>query len=886
MRIPVQNQRDRVVMRLIEDEMKQSFLDYSMSVIVQRALPDVRDGLKPVHRRILFSMHETGLSPNRPFKKSATVVGDVLGKYHPHGDSAVYDALVRMVQDFSLRYPLIAGQGNFGSIDGDSAAAYRYTEAKLAPIATELLADIDRDTVEFAPNFDDRLKEPVVLPSKVPNLLINGSSGIAVGMSTNIPPHNLREVVNATVHLLDDPDCTVADLMEYIPGPDFPTGGLIVGREGIRQAYETGRGRVIMQGRIGRETKRGGREQLVVTELPYATSKTRIIEQIADLTRKGKAPDIYDLRDESDRDGIRLVIELKRGADAKKVVRALLKWTALQSTFGVIALALDGGVPHEFTLKQMLERFRDHRVEVIVRRSRWERDRAADEAHLLEGLLIALKNIDQVVAIIRSSRRRETAAAKLRTEFKLSERQAEAILMMRLYRLTQLETRELRERLEGLEKRIRELDALLADPALQLTEIRRELLELSDRYGDPRRTRIVDAKPESLIETMVAQEDVVVTISHEGFVKQIPMYLYRRRVTSGKPIAEMDRYGDDYLEQVFPASTADPLLFFTESGQAFTVSVSEIPEAERSSRGRSLHQLLGLAKGDRVCTLLSLARQDPEGVLVFVTEQGSVKRTMVDQFGTQRSGGVNAINLKEGDRLARVHPSNGTGDLLLVSREGKAIRFAESEVPEMGRAAQGVRGMKLGEGDRVAGSVLVRRDGLLCAITERGFARRVDLAEFPAQRRDGRGVTAVRLDERSGKLVAAREVHSGEELMAISPGGATARLRVEDVAVGERGAGVEKAITLPGGARVAEITRVADSSRPPRDVIDSDDEGGSAAGGDGEATAGVGGDAPVEDDIADLAEVAADPERNSPRDADGGSAAGDTAERDQFDLLG
>jgi DNA gyrase subunit A len=865
----VPNQRDRVVMRLIEEEMKQSFLDYSMSVIVQRALPDVRDGLKPVHRRILFSMHETGLAPNRPFKKSATVVGDVLGKYHPHGDSAVYDAMVRMVQDFSLRYPLISGQGNFGSIDGDSAAAYRYTEAKLAPLATELLADIDKETVDFSPNFDDRLMEPVVLPSKVPNLLINGSSGIAVGMSTNIPPHNLGEIVGAAVHLLDNPDCEIADLMRFVPGPDFPTGGLIVGREGIRQAYETGRGRVVMQGRIGREVRRGGREQLIVTEIPYATSKTRIIEQIADLAKKGKAPDISDLRDESDRDGIRLVIELKRGADAKKVVKSLLKWTSLQATFGVIALALDGGVPREFTLKQMLERFRDHRIEVIVRRSTWERNKALDEAHVLEGLIVALENIERVVAIIRGSRQREAAAESLKTEFALTDRQADAILMMRLYRLTQLETREVRERLGDLRERIQALEALLADPGLQLAEIRRELQQLAEEYGDARRTRIVDGKPESMIESMIAQEDVVVTVSHGGFAKQIPMYLYRRWLTSGKAAAEMGRYGDDYLEHIFAASTGDPLIFFTESGQAFTVAVSEIPEADRSSRGRPLQQLLGLTKGDRVCTLLLLARHTKEGVLVFVTEQGVVKRTGLDQFGTQRAGGVNAMNLRSGDRLIAVHPSDGTADVLLVSGEGRIIRFPETDVPEMGRVAQGVRGMKLAADDRIVGSALVRRTATICAISERAWGRRIPVDEVARQRRDGRGIAGLRPSEKTARIVSALEVISGDDLMLLTPGGTAVRVRSDDVPVGVIGDALEKVATMPGGARVADVTRGAGGERTRREQTDPEAE--------------------VSDESAELA---AEPRVNPVGDHQAGSDDSESSlnsvevSRGQYDLLG
>jgi len=876
----VPNQRDRVVMRLLEDEMKQSFLDYSMSVIVQRALPDVRDGLKPVHRRILYSMHEMGLSPTRPFKKSATVVGDVLGKYHPHGDTAVYDALVRMVQDFSLRYPLIEGQGNFGSIDGDSAAAYRYTEAKLTPLASELLSDIDRETVDFAPNFDDRLREPVVLPAKFPNLIVNGSSGIAVGMSTNIPPHNLREVVRAVVRVLDDPACSIDDLMELVPGPDFPTGGLIVGREGIRQAYHTGRGRIIMQGRIGRETRRGGREQLVVTEIPYATSKTRIIEQIAELVKKGKAPDISDLRDESDRDGIRLVIELKRGADAKQVVRGLFKWTALQSTFGVIALALDGGVPREFTLKQMIERFRDHRVEVVVRRSKWERDGALAEAHVLEGLLIALENIDRVVAIIRASRQREAAGAQLRTEFDLTERQAEAILLMRLYRLTQLETRELRERLASLELRIEQLGLILADPDRQIGEVRRELIEIGERFGDPRRTRIVDGKPDETVEVMVAQEDVVVALSHEGFAKQIPMYLYRRRLTTGKPIAEMERYGQDYLERVFPASTSDLLLFFTVGGQGITVPVSEIPEAERSSRGRALHQLLGIQKADALCAVVAVARQSRESMLVFVTEQGMVKRTALEQFGVPRAGGVNAINLREGDRLLDVHPSDGSSDILLVSSGGRVIRFEEAEVSEMGRAAQGVRGMKLLASDRIVGSALVRREALLCGVTENGYGRRIEMAEFGMQKRDGRGVLTFPIDPRSGTLSGAIEVTAGEDLILIIASGPPVRLRSDDVPLGALGDAVQR-VVAGGVGRIERVTRVSESARegsgdgeaPDPEETDPVEPGGAEAD---QAPAGSGLEVPLEAGS------------TSGEDSSGGSAAtaGEKLSGEQYDLLG
>jgi DNA gyrase subunit A len=827
----VAKQRDRVVLRHIEDEMKQSFLDYSMSVIVQRALPDVRDGLKPVHRRILYSMHESGLSPTRPFKKSATVVGDVLGKYHPHGDTAVYDAMVRMVQDFSLRYPLVDGQGNFGSIDGDSAAAYRYTESRLSSVAMLMLADIDRNTVDFSPNFDDRLLEPRVLPAKLPNLLVNGSSGIAVGMSTNIPPHNVREITRAAIYLLDNPECTVAELMKIVPGPDFPTGGLIMGTEGIRKAYETGRGRVIMRARIGKETKRGGREQLVITEIPYATNKTRIIEQIVDLAKRGKVADVADLRDESDRDGIRVVIELKRGADADRAVRALLKWTGLQSTFGVISLALDGGVPRELTLKQMLERFRDHRVEVVVRRAKWELGKAEEEAHILRGLLIALKNIDEVVAIIRGSRTRESAAEKLRVKFKLSERQAEAILLMRLYRLTQLE------------RRITHLEGLLASPERQLAEIRSELEEISEAHGDRRRTQIIETDQVAVLEELVAQEDVVITVSREGFIQQIPMYLYRRRVGAGRELAAMERYENDFLKHVFVASTVDTLMFIGTDGQAYWLPVSEIPEASRSSRGKALYQLLDLPKQTPLAAMLPLGKQQDDSVLIFMTEQGVVKRTALSHFASQRGGGVNAIVLRDGDRLLDVQVSDGNADILLVSRNGRVIRFAESQVSEMGRVAQGVRGIKLaGSGDRVVGAVVVRREGTLCTVSEKGHVHRMPIGEIQAQRRDGQGGLVYALGASTGKLMSAQELLPGEDLIFITSEGEHARQVGDEIPMRGRGEPGEPLLKLKRGQAVTEVARVAsrDPARRATPVADEEagefesDPGGEPAPDDGE----------------------------------------------------
>jgi DNA gyrase subunit A len=819
--IATTTQRDRILPRLIEDEMRESFIDYSMSVIVQRALPDVRDGLKPVHRRILFAMHEAGLSPARPYKKSATVVGDVLGKYHPHGDTAVYDSLVRMVQDFSLRYPLVDGQGNFGSIDGDAAAAYRYTEVRLAQIATEILADIDKDTVDFAPNFDDRLKEPRVLPARLPNLLVNGSSGIAVGMSTNIPPHNIGEVVRAAVHLLDHPECTVADLMEHVPGPDFPTGGMIVGKKGIQEAYEKGRGRVVMRARFYREQKRSGKEQIVITEIPYGTNKARIIEQIAELTRAGKITDISDLRDESDREGIRIVVELKRGADMAKVMERLYKWTALQTTFGVISLALDNGVPREFSLKEMLERYRDHRIQVVVRRSGWELGRAREEAHVLRGLVVALRRIDDVVAIIRGSRNRETAARKLEKELKLDERQAEAILNMRLSKLTQLEGKELKERMAELERRIAELEEILASPALQTAEVRHELQELATQYGDPRRTQIFDSEKEVTIQDLIAAEEVVVTVSREGYVRQIPMAVYQRGAKRGKGLS-MDRYENDYIERAFVASTEDSLLFLSTDGRAFGLAVRDVPES--SGRGKAVKQLFEGARNARLAAVHRVPEFRADRFVLFATAGGLVKRTSLEEYARAR-GGIEAIALKGGDRVVDARVTDGEHELVLASTGGRAIRFAEGEVPVQGRVSQGVRGIKLRAGETVAGLAAIRHDGEVLAVTERGFAKRIPLAELPPQKRDGQGNAVHSATRETGTLVGLRDVHAGEDLMAITAVGRTVRVRADEAPQGTRAADAERAVQLSAHDRIVELTVLAE-----REQKTGDEDGGGPGG--------------------------------------------------------
>ncbi len=814
--------RERILNRLIEEEMRDSFLDYSMSVIVQRALPDVRDGLKPVHRRILYAMNELGLMPDRAYKKCATVVGDVLGKYHPHGDSAVYDALVRMVQDFSLRYPLVDGQGNFGSIDGDNAAAYRYTEARLQALAVELLDDIQKETVDFQPNFDNRLAEPTVLPARFPNLLVNGSSGIAVGMSTNVPPHNLREVAAGVKQLVVDPDCTVTDLMRHVRGPDFPTGGFILGRDGIDGMYRTGRGRVVMRARVVKEALRGGKEQLVVTELPYTVSKSKIIEQIADLAKKGKADDISDIRDETDRDGIRLVIELKRSAKAGKVLKQLYRRTNLQYTFGAIMLALDHGQPKEFNLKEMLERFRDHRLEVIQRRSRHDLEKAEAERHVIQGLLVALDHIDEVIKIIRGSRDRAQASGRLQDRFGLSEVQADAILNMRLARLTALERSQLNARLAELEALIVELRGILASEERQLEVMLEELNEVVKKYGDGRRTVVLEREDEEqrtetvTVEEEIADEDVVVTLSHEGFVKRIPMHLYRRRVSSGKTLAGMERYEEDFLERIFVARTQGWILAFTEGGHCHFLSVFDVPESARSSRGQSVYALLAADRADRIVAMIpveDLAAEDR--YLVFLSRQGLMKRTALGDFANPRAGGVIAAGVKAGDGIRDVAVSDGLAEVMLLSGSSRAIRFAESEVPVVGRTAQGVKGMSIKGGDQVVGMVLIRRDANILAVTEEAQGKRIPVGEFPLQKRGGMGTLVT---SGGGRVVAALEVLESDEVMLISAGGKVNRVAADLVPVQGRRTQGRKILKLPAGDRIVEVTRTQGDGGEPAEA--------------------------------------------------------------------
>ena len=825
------SKRERILPRLLEEEMRESFLDYSMSVIVQRALPDVRDGLKPVHRRILYAMYELSLHPDRPYKKSATVVGDVLGKYHPHGDSAVYDALVRMVQEFAMRMPLIDGQGNFGSIDGDPAAAYRYTEARLESLAVELLDDIRKDTVDFQPNFDNQLEEPLVLPARYPNLLVNGSSGIAVGMSTNVPPHNLAEIAAGVRQLVVDPDCSVDDLMRHIPGPDFPTGGFIVSREGIREMYHKGRGRVLMRARVVKEGLRGGREQLVVTELPYAVSKTKVIEQIAKLAKAGRAQDVSDIRDETDRDGIRLVVELKRGAKAETVLKMLYKRTSLQMTFGGHLLALDQGQPQEFDLKELVERFRDHRVEVIQRRSRHELEKAEAERHIAEGLLAALENIDKIIKIIRASNNRQEASEKLQDSFGFSDIQAAAILDMRLSRLTALERTHLENRLAELESVISELKQVLGSEELQLKTMLDELGDVVKKYGNKRRTVIMDNEKqevdESPIEDQLVDEDVVVTLSHEGFIKRMPMHLYRRRVGSGKALAGMERYEDDYLERVFVARTQGWILAFTENGQGYFLSVLDVPESARASRGQSVYSLLeGAERKDRIVAMIPIDDLSvADRHLVFLSKLGLVKRTSISEFSRPRVGGVKAAGLKKDDTILDVALSDGTAEVMLLSRSGRAIRFPEDEISIVGRNAQGVKGMTLKD-DEVVGMLLIRRDSTVLTVNEDGIGKRTEVSEFPLQKRGGLGTLAIPSGDEGSPIVSVLEVMEADEVMVVTAGGQVSRAAADSVPVQGRRTQGKAIVTVTSGDRVVEVTRAEGrDGGPARDLTGVDAEG-------------------------------------------------------------
>lgn len=784
--------RERIVDINIEDEMKQSYMDYAMSVIISRALPDVRDGLKPVHRRILFAMKELGLYHNKPFKKSATVVGDVLGKYHPHGDMAVYDSMVRMVQDFSLRYPMVKGQGNFGSVDGDSAAAYRYTEAKLAKIAEEMLLDIDKNTVDFMPNFDGSYDEPTVLPAKVPNLLVNGASGIAVGMATNIPPHNLREIIDGVIAYIENNDITIEKMMKHIKGPDFPTGGIIQGMSGIRKAYETGKGQIKIKAKVKFETKKNDREQIVVTEIPYQVNKSNLIEKIADLVNSKVIEDISDIKDESDRDGMRIVIELKKNADKHVVLNNLYKHTQLKTSYSIMFICLVGNEPKVLNLKQMVEYYVEHRENVVRRRTQFELDKAMQKAHILEGLKIAVSNIDEVVQIIKTAGDVKDASEKLQKRFSLSQEQAQAILDMRLARLTSLERDKLEEEYLELIKLIEKLRFILSSEKNILNVVKEELLEIRKEYGDERITEIVFSEDEDLdVEDFIADENVIVTITHQGYIKRQNIDSYRKQGRGGKGIIGLTTKDDDFAEKVFVASTHQYILFFTTRGKLYWLKVFQIPEGGRVSKGRAIVNLLDLENGEEITGMVPVREFDDKHFVFLITEQGTAKKTDLSAFSNPRKGGIIAVSLNENDNVSDVALTDGTNDIIIVTKSGMAIRFSESEVRAMGRGAAGVKAIKLSKNDAVISMVVVKRESTLFIATENGYGKRSEMQEYRTMHRGGKGVITIKTSERNGKVVNAIEVLDNEELLLVSQAGTMMRIAVNDLRViGRNTAGV------------------------------------------------------------------------------------------------
>jgi DNA gyrase subunit A len=815
----------RIEPRELEQEMRSSYLDYAMSVIVGRALPDVRDGLKPVHRRVLYGMHEAGLQPNRPYKKSATTVGDVMGKYHPHGDAPIYDTLARMAQPFSLRYPLVDGQGNFGSIDDDPPAAMRYTEARLARLATEMLRDIDADTVDFQPSYDESRREPTVLPSRFPNLLVNGSAGIAVGMATNIPPHHLGEAIDAIVAMIDDPEIDVEGLMKHVRGPDFPTGAIIVGRSGIRDAYRTGRGRIVMRARAHVEELRGGKSAIVISELPYGVKKggdTGVIRKIADLVQDKVLTEISDLADHSDRTGMRIQVELKRDAIPQVALNKLYKHTPLQQTFGYNAVAIVDGVPRTLSLLELVRHYLDYQREVVVRRSKYELRKAEERAHVLEGYLVALDNIDEIVQLIRGAADTDEAREGLMTRFSLTEIQAQAILDLRLARLTGLARKEIESEYKGLKERIAELRAILGDPARIDALIREELLEIRGIYGksDDRRTEIVAAEEELELEDLIAEEDMVIAITRSGYIKRLPVTAYREQRRGGIGVMGMDLKDEDYIEHLFVASTHDYILFFTSVGKVYRLKVHELPLGSRQSKGRAIVNLLPFRQTEQVRAVIQTRDFEEAKYLVFATKNGVVKKTELAAYNTSlRADGIIAIKMREGDELVGVRHASGSDDVLMVSRNGQAIRFRETDVRAMGRDASGVQGMRLREGDEVISINIAQNDAELLVVTENGYGKRTRIDEYPAKGRGGIGVKTVQLTEAKGHLAGARVVRDGYQVMLISTGGTVIRMPVDDIRRMGRATQGVIVMRLREGELVSSLAPVVESDAAADDVV-------------------------------------------------------------------
>ena len=799
--------QDRLLPADLEKEMKTSFMAYAMAVIINRALPDVRDGLKPVHRRILYDMNELGMTPDKPFRKSARIVGDVLGKFHPHGDSSVYDAMVRLAQDFSIRYMLVEGQGNFGSVDGDGAAAMRYTEARMSKICNYMLADIDKDTVDFMPNFDETLMQPKVLPSRFPNLLVNGSSGIAVGMATNIPPHNLGEVIDGAICLIDKPDATLDELMEHIKGPDFPTGGVILGRAGIREAYHTGRGRIVTRARSEIESLPNGRDRIIVTEIPDMVNKARLVEKIAELVHEKRLEGISDIRDESDRHGMRIVIELKRDVQPQVVLNFLYKHTQMQETFGVNMLALVDGQPRVLSLRDMLYYYILHQEDVVTRRTRYDLDKSLARAHILEGLLKALDHIDEIVQIIRASKDSAAAKAALMEGFDFTDKQAQAILDMRLARLTGLEREKLLEEYHELEKTIAYLQSLLADKQKLLGVIKDELTDIKNRFGDPRRTELSTVDGEIDIADLIAVDDMVVTLTHFGYVKRLSKSTYKAQNRGGKGVAAMTTREDDYAENIRVVNSHEDIMFFTNQGRVYTLTCFQIPEAGRTARGTAIVNLLQLAPGEKVTNMIPVPEDAAGHSLIMATRDGLIKKTALDEFENLRKTGLIAIVLKAGDELIGVEMCRDGDELLLGSRKGKAIRFNESHVRAMGRVSQGVRSMRLEPGDEVTDLCVMEEGACVLSITENGYGKRTDPEAYRETGRAGKGVIAMALTEKTGDLVAQLMVHDDEDILIITDDGTVIRTPVSDIRVCGRATQGVRLMRVGEGSRIVGVAR-------------------------------------------------------------------------------
>jgi len=794
----------------IEDEMRRSYLDYAMSVIVGRALPDVRDGLKPVHRRILFAMNELSNTHDKPYKKSARIVGDVIGKYHPHGDVAVYDSIVRMAQDFSMRYPLVDGQGNFGSVDGDSAAAMRYTEIRMSRLAEELLEDIDRETVEFGPNYDDSMVEPLVLPAKYPNLLVNGSGGIAVGMATNIPPHNLREIIEGTIDLINRPDITIPELMAHIPGPDFPTAGFIHGKEGIAQAYMTGRGIIQMRARTVIEKKKGEREAIIVTELPYQVNKARLIEKIAELVRDKKIEGIADLRDESDREGMRIVIELKKDEIAGAIINQLYKYTSMQDSFGIINLSIVDGQPRILTLKETLQCFVKHRKEVVTRRTIFDLKKAEARAHILEGLKIALENLDEVITIVKEASSPKDAQGKLIARFRFTEVQAQAILDMKLQRLTGLERDKIMDEHRETLKTIEGLKEILGSERLLLNIIVDELREIKDRFGNDRRTEIIVQSKDISIEDMIAEEDMVVTVSHTGYIKRNPLSLYRSQHRGGKGKMGMTTREEDFVAHLFVASTHSYILFFTSIGKVYWLKVHELPLGGPTTKGKAIVNLLSLAPGEAITAMLPVREFSKDRNIVVGTKNGIVKKSDLMAYSNPRTGGIIALNLDEKDSLVAVDITDGSKDIILSTKNGKAIRFKEEEVREIGRVGRGVKGIDLEDDDEVVSMQVIAEGTTILTATENGYGKRTDLTEYPLRHRGGKGVITIKTSKRNGSVVSVMQVIDDDDVMMITSNGKVVRTGVKGISVIGRNTQGVKLIWVEGGEKVVGVARLAE----------------------------------------------------------------------------